>query len=149
MSGIIVVVVLEPGSDWPGHIGQSDGVVALSGGDLLLRTEERLRALRQSNMEVRVAVVACNHETQEHAPGTREQVARALLGEVARARLGRLVLSASAGSSLLLRQQLFSLASVLGEQLRGSSASVSLKFNEAPSWRRAVAVRTAPRAWQT
>jgi hypothetical protein len=130
---MVSFVVMEPGSEWPGHLGDHSNLVAFSQKDekLLERTEAELDSLRRDQQNVRVAVLACNAEMDGGADGYREKIARTLLAAVKDTTFGRLVLSASGGASLRLRQELFSLAGTLSEQLRGTTATVSLRFPEA------------------
>src|ERR1700733_14563927 len=123
---MVSLVVMEPGSEWPGHVGQNSNLVAFSqkGAKLLQRTREELDALRRDQHNVRVAVLACNGEIDGEANGYRVQVAHTLLGAVTGTTFGRLVLSAGGGASLLVRQELLALAGTLSEQLRGTTATV-------------------------
>jgi glutamate racemase len=129
------MIVMEPGSEWPGQIGDTTNLVAFGHGcdDLLRRTVDRLGVLRRSKQVVRVAVLACNAATGNAAAVGRAQLARALLGAVASTNSGRLVLSASGRTSQQLLQELFALAETLADELRGTSATVSLRFTEAPA----------------
>jgi hypothetical protein len=129
----VSLIVMEPGSEWPGHLGDHSNLVAFSqnGERLLQRTQEELLALRRGQQNVRVAVLACNGTTDGGADGYRAKIARTLLAAVKDTTFGRLVLSASGGASLRLRQELFALAGTLSEQLRGTTATVSLRFPEA------------------
>ncbi|HEV3189604.1 MAG TPA: hypothetical protein VGY54_03860 [Polyangiaceae bacterium] len=128
----VSLIVMEPGSDWPGHVGDCANLVAFSQGSekLLQRTQEKLDTLRRARQDVRVAVLACNGETDGEAASYRAQVARALLSAVTGAMLGRLVLSANGRASLRLRHELLSLTCTLSEQLRGTTATISLKFTD-------------------
>ena len=127
---MVSLVVMESGSDWPGHVGDSADLVAFSqsGEKLLQRTEEKLNALRRSHQDVRVAVLACNGDTDGEAHACRARVARALLTAVSATTFGRLVLTASRCASLPLREELFSLTGALSEQLRVTTATVFLRF---------------------
>ncbi len=131
---MVSLVVMEPGSEWPGHIGQQSNLVAFSqtGEKLLRRTREELDALRRDQQSIRVAVLACNGEPDGEADGYRAQVARALLGAVMGTTFGRLVLSASGGASPRVRRELLALTGALSEELRGSAATVSLRFIQPP-----------------
>jgi hypothetical protein len=126
----VAVVVMEPGSQWPGQVGDTANMVAIkqSEQDQPQRTRERLDAIARGRHCVRVAVLACNAATDGPAVAQRAQVASDLLGAVKTAVLGRLVLTASPDASPRLRESLFSLVGDLGQQLRSSSASVSLRF---------------------
>lgn len=130
---MVSLVVMEPGSEWPGHLGDSVDLIAFSmGGEALLhKTEEKLDALRREQHDVRVAVLACNEEADAQTGTCRAKVARTLLAAVTRAKFGRLVLTASSRASLRVRHELLLLAGALSEQLRGTTATVSLKFTEA------------------
>ena len=124
------MVVMEPGSDWPGQIGDSMRVIAFShdGADLLRRTQQSVGALHRRDSVVRVAVLACNLATGGAAADRRAQLARALLDAVASTNCGRMVLRASGIASRQQRQELFALAESLAEGLRGSTATVSVRF---------------------
>ncbi len=128
--GTTAMIVMEAGSQWPGQIGDSMDVVAFSheGEDLLRRTQEKVGALRRRQTSVRVAVLACNSATDGAAAGRRARLARTLLGAVTMSTCGRLILGASGHASEELRQELLALARGLAEELRGSTATVSLLF---------------------
>jgi hypothetical protein len=128
---MVSLVVMEPGSEWPGHLGDHSNVVAFTQKreKLLQRTQEELDTLRRSQQSVRVAVLACNGATDGGDDGYRAQIARTLLAAVKDTSFGRLVLSG--GESPRLRQELFALAGTLSEQLRGTTATMSLRFSEA------------------
>jgi hypothetical protein len=130
---MVSLVVMEPGSEWPRHVGHHSNLVAFShkGEKLLQRTREELDALRRSRQNVRVAVLACNGETSGEADSCRAQIARTLLAAVMGTTFGHLVLSAGGSAALRVRQELIALAGTLSEQLRGTSATVSLRFTEA------------------
>jgi glutamate racemase len=87
---MVSLVVMEPGSEWPGHVGDAANLVAFSqdGERLLQKTKEKLEALRRDKQDVRVAVLACNTETGGTADGCRAQVAGTLLAAVRGPRLG-------------------------------------------------------------
>jgi hypothetical protein len=128
------MIVMEPGSDWPGQIGDFTNLVAFSHGceDLLQRTQEKLGVLRRSKQTVRVAVLACNAATGDAPAGRRAQLARTLLDAVASATCGRLILSARGRASHKLLGELLALAEALAQELRGTRATVSLRFTDAP-----------------
>jgi hypothetical protein len=138
------LVVMEPGSQWPGHVGYHVNLVAFCPNcdELPRGTEEALNALRGAEESVRVAVLACNGETDGAEPNPRTQIAFRLLAAVTTATFGRLVLSASDGASLPLREELFALADALSAKLRGTTATVSLKFGD-------LGPRNSTRAWTT
>jgi len=60
------VVVIEPGSDWPGDVSYSTTLAAFcqDGEELLCRTQTKLEALADRDHCVRVPVLACNGETE-------------------------------------------------------------------------------------
>ena len=97
---------------------------------LVRRTEEKLGVLRRSKQAVRVAVLACNALTGDLA-GRRAELARTLLGAIASATCGRLILTASGHASPVLQSELLALSETLALELRGTTATVSLRFIEA------------------
>jgi hypothetical protein len=131
MAGI-AFVVMEPGSEWPGHVGESETLVALrSGQDMVQCTRDRLAVLRRQREEVRVAVLACNGATDAASADRRAHVARELLASVSRTFRGRLVLTASAWrASSLFRHHMLTLAGTLTDHLPGTSATVTLRFTD-------------------
>lgn len=128
--GAVSLIVMEPGSEWPGVAASTLDVVALREREeqLASTTREKVDALRRSKREVRVAVLACNASEDPEATARRLRIAGALLKAVAPSGGGRLVLHASGGASAPLRRQLMSLTGALSEALPGTSATVSLKF---------------------
>jgi hypothetical protein len=127
------MVVIEPGGDWPGQIGDSPNLVAFSPGveDLLRKTQAKVDALRRGKQAVRVAVLACNRAAGGATALRRAQLAHMLLGVVTSTTCGRLVLSASGRASRQLREELLRLAGELTEELRGATATISLRFADA------------------
>ena len=127
------MIVMERGGDWPGQIGDATNVVAFGQGcdDLLQSTREKLGTLHRGHQSVRVAVLACGSAEGAVAAGRRAQLARLLLAAVASTTCGRLILSASGCASPQLREEMFSLAGTLTEELGGTTATVSLRFAEA------------------
>jgi glutamate racemase len=110
----------------------TDVVAFGSGGeDLLQRTQEKIGALLRRKQDVRVAVLACNTASGGAAVGRRAQLARTLLGAVTSTGRGRMILSASGHASHRLRVELLALAGALTEELRGTTATVTLWFTEA------------------
>jgi hypothetical protein len=130
----VAVVVMEPGSDWPGQVGDSATMVAIKQtvDERPQRTRERLDEIQRGKNCVRVAVLACNSATDANSLAQRAQVAKDLLGAVKTAALGRLVLTANAHASPQLRHSLLSLVGDLGQALRSSSATVCLRFAGMP-----------------
>ncbi len=126
----VSLVVMERGSDWPGHVASMEDVVAFSPDEgLVHRIEEKLHSLRSHSRSVRVAVLACSDTSSAASAEQRYRVARALLAAVARSRLGRLVLCAGAHASEGLRCELLNLAGALTSELGPSSATtVCLRF---------------------
>jgi hypothetical protein len=135
------LVVMEPGAAWPGQIGDSMDLVAFSLGaqDLVQRTERKLEALQRNKRNVRVAVLACDSSAGSTELDRRAHIARLLLGAMNSTVRGRLILSVGGRSSPQLRQELFTLAEQLTDDLRRTSVTVSLQFTEphcAPGRRR-------------
>jgi len=131
--GVVSLIVMEPGSDWPGHIGDSENVVAARCYEegLFERVRHMVGALRARGEDVRVAVLSCNDAADPASAGRRAEIARELLGVVASAVSGCLVLYAAPHAPWLLRHELLSLAGGLSEGLHGSTAAVSLRFGGA------------------
>jgi hypothetical protein len=129
---VVTLVVMEQKSQWPGHAGDSENVVAVSSdeGGLLERTRHRLDSIRLRGQQVGVAVLACNEVTHDESVAMRSAVAHELLSAVIDAGSGRLVLSASSLASMGQRRELFALAGSLTERLRGKTATLSVRFGE-------------------
>jgi hypothetical protein len=128
--GLVSLIVMEPGSPWPGPIADSDHVVAL-GHDtdaLLERTRHLVEALRGRREQVQVAVLACNDATDVASSGRRAEIAHELLGAVTPVAMGRLILRGADRASMRLRHELMSLAGSLTPELQGTRATVSVHF---------------------
>jgi hypothetical protein len=128
----IALVVMEPGSAWPGHVGDEETLVVLrSDRDMVASARERLATLERARQHVRVAVLACNGAI-DHASGIRRAgVAGDLLAAVSRVQSGRLVLTAPpAPASRHLCQHLLWLVGTLTDRLRGTSATVTLRLTD-------------------
>jgi hypothetical protein len=125
--GVVSLIVMEPGSMWPGHVRDSENVVAVGDKEdgLVRRTRETLASLRLRGHQVRVAVLACNEAIDVASITSRALVARELLAAVAAARLGRLVLSSAERTSTQVRREILSLAGALTHSLRGASVRVT------------------------
>jgi hypothetical protein len=124
----VSLIVMEPGSAWPGHVHGSENIVTIGLRDegLLPTTQHRLALFAERGQRVRVAVLACNAATDVAATADRADVAHALLGAVAAARFGRLVLSASDSAPIRLRCELVSLAGALS--LAHRDTAICLRF---------------------
>jgi hypothetical protein len=125
----VSLIVMEPGSRWPGKTGASEHVVVA--GDhpgLLHRAANRLVGIHQEGHRVRVAVLACNDATDPEAIERRAALAHQLLGAVACTRFGRLVLTSGDRVCSEVRRDLLSLAGVLSCKLEGTVATVSIRF---------------------
>ena len=130
--GVVALVVMEPGSAWPGYVGTPDDVVAVGYHEgLLEKTGQGLEVLRCRGRRVRVAVLACNEATDAASVRRRAAVAHALLVAVTAVGFGRLVLSSAEGAPMRLRRELLSLAGALSFGLPGTSATVSVRFGAA------------------
>jgi hypothetical protein len=143
------MLVMEPGSDWPGHVGDETSLVAFcqEGEELVRRTQTKLGTLCRNNQTVRVAVLACNATTDVQTASRRARLARILLAAVTAATFGRLVLSVNGAASHRQRRELLELVGTLTEELRGTTATVSLRFEGVS--RRAIALLTKTRAGPT
>jgi hypothetical protein len=128
----VSLIVMEQNSEWPGHVGDSEHLVAVGGDEgLLERTQQRLAALRRRGERVRVAVLACGDATDVVSMARRAEVVHELLGAVTSVGFGRLVLSSGDRASVELRAELLSLAGTLSQRLDGTSATVSVRFGRA------------------
>ena len=129
---VITLIVMEPGAEWPGHVGDSQDVVAVGeqGEALLERSRQKLEAMRQRRQSVRVAVLACNDAMDPDSVARRAELAFELLTAVAGAGFGRLVLTASGDVPMRQRRALLALAGALSQRIRGMTATVSVRFGE-------------------
>jgi hypothetical protein len=128
---LVTVIVMEPGSAWPGHVAGSENVVEVGqqdGGLLLQRTTTRLDVLRQRGLQVRIALLSCNEATDIPSLTRRSELAHELLAAVASVGFGRLVLTSSEHASIRLRRELLSLASGLSHRLSGTTSTLSVRF---------------------
>jgi hypothetical protein len=143
---MVSLIVMEPGSDWPGRIGDSENVIELGDSDdaMLQRVRWRLASLRLRGARLRVAVIACNGATDAASVAGRERLARELLAAVADSSYGRVMLSASELASTQLRLELLSLAEALSYAGRGR-ATVLVKFTEPSRVRRLPSLRSDSR----
>ena len=126
---VVSLIVMEPGSAWPGHVRDSENVVTVGHYDdegLLPRTRYRIDLIQRRGQRVQTAVLACNASVDVSSTACRAGVALALLDAVAVARSGRLVLTAAVRASLGLRCELQSLAGAL--RLARGDTSVSVRF---------------------
>ena len=132
--GVVSMIVMEPGSAWPGHVGDSENVVTVTERDegTLQRLRQRLSLLRRRGEQVRVAVLACNDATDAASVARRAALAHELFSAVAAVGFGRLVLTTAERASMQLRCELLSLAGTLSYTRPGrTAATVSVRFNEA------------------
>src|SRR5580658_6234831 len=93
------LVVMEPGSEWPGQVGDSTRVVAFSadGEDLHRKTQAAIETIRRRKECMRVAVLAC--AAASVTAQRRVAIARTLLTAVSLATCGRLILTVSGHAS--------------------------------------------------
>jgi glutamate racemase len=122
---------MEPGSAWPGHVGDSENVVAVGEREegLLPRIRLMLESIKKRGEHVRVAVLACNEATDVASVARRAELAHELLAAVAAAAFGRLVLSAAERASMQIRRELLTLAGALSYTRGGTAATISVRFN--------------------
>jgi hypothetical protein len=130
----VAFVVMESGNDWPSCVTRNhfEGVVVRQprnqpNAALIRRTRELVARVRSP---ISLGVLACNGETDEEATERRVTIARLLLAQVLRTQRGRLILSTSTRAPSALRCDLIGLTATLSEALSGSSASVSLRFDD-------------------
>jgi hypothetical protein len=112
----MALIVLEPGSDWPGEpAGEFDGVIALANDEatLLERTRDRLAELVRRSDRLGTAVLACCAAAQD-VVARRMTLARLLFDALEAAGNGRLVLCAGPDAPPSLRDELYALAASMG-----------------------------------
>jgi hypothetical protein len=132
--GVVSLIVMEPGSAWPGHVGNSENVVVTGRPHeegLLQRIRQRVDSLRRRGEHVKVAVLACNEAADAASLACRAEVAHELLLAVTAVDFGRLVLTAAERASTRLRRELFLLAGALSHSLRGTAVTVSVRLGRA------------------
>ena len=127
---VVTLIVMEPGSEWPGHVGNSEDVVAVGDDEegLVERTRTELDSILRRGKRVRVAVLACGQAADAVSVQRRAAVADQLLTSVAAAGFGRLVLTAPDCASVRQRCELLGLAGELSHRVRGATAAVSVRF---------------------
>jgi hypothetical protein len=127
---VVTLIVMEPGSEWPGHVGESENVVAVGHDEegLVERTRAELASILRRGQQVRVAVLACGQAADAASVRRRAEVADELISSVAAAGFGRLVLTAPDCASRGQRCELLALAGELSHKVRGATAAVSVRF---------------------
>jgi hypothetical protein len=130
----VSLVVMERGSDWPALLESSWEVVAIPCDDdgVRLGTRHGLASVHSRGDHIETAFLACSTATDRASISRRKELGADLLSAVAGARLGRIVLHAGSDSSQGLQQELLSLAQVLSQALRGTSATVCVRFGASP-----------------
>jgi hypothetical protein len=128
--GLTALVVMEPGSDWPGRIGKSVTVVTLGPGEdsLLGRTLVQLESMLQGKQRIRVAFLACNGSLGSSSAEQRAHLAQVLLRSVTCQGHGRLVVCASGDACRELREELLAMVGSLAEEAQGTPTTVTLRF---------------------
>jgi len=126
----VTLIVMEPGSEWPGHIGGSEDLVVLGSqtDGLHDKTRQRVELLRQRGERVRVGVLACSDALDATSVTRRSDVARELLGALPADGFGRLVLSTAQHAAAPLRCELLALAGTLSHEVRSTTVTVSVRF---------------------
>ena len=135
-SGVLIVV--ELGADWPSFTQALKPAVA-AGRRVLAQEEgespalfgsrvaEQLDTLFARGVPLATAVIACNERLDDAARGARAELARSVMGVMARERAGALLLSASDTNSDRLRQALSSLAAELGAEWQRAGVRASVR----------------------
>jgi hypothetical protein len=133
--GNVSLIVMEHGGAWPGRVWECEDVVAVHDDRsvLLERTLLKLDLLRRRGQHLRIAVLACNAETDRESVARRAEVAHELLREVSSVGFGRLLLSTGNGASMPLRREVLSLASALRRTSPGMAATVNIRFGDLDS----------------
>ncbi|HEY8088274.1 MAG TPA: hypothetical protein VIF09_10525 [Polyangiaceae bacterium] len=128
--GVVSLIVMEPGSEWPGHVGDTENIVAAGCGRaaLLQRTRHMVDAMRARGQFARVAVLACGEQADLESARCRAEIAGELLQAIAPVPFGRLFLCTGDRPSLRLRHELLSLAGALCHELRGRTSAVAVRF---------------------
>jgi hypothetical protein len=138
--GCVSFIVMEPGSEWPGHVGTgADDLVAIAGDADALpeRTRQALVAVDRKGLRVRLAVLACG-EAMDLASRTRRcDVVAALVSAVKHSRFGRVVLSARASTTAELRGELLRVAGSHAHALGDGAGVIAVRFSDPPSGVRA------------
>ena len=130
--GNVSLIVMEQGGAWPGRVGDSENLVAVHDGrDVLLqRTLQKLESLRRRGQHLRIAVLACNAETDGASVARRAELAHELLRAVAAVGFGRLFLSTANNASVRLRREVLALADTLSQTFAGTAATVTVRFGD-------------------
>jgi hypothetical protein len=134
--GNVSLIVMEQGGAWPGRVVESEDVVAVHDDKevLLQRTLQKVESFRRRGQHLRLAVLACNSETNHHASiAHRAELADELLRAVAAVGFGRLLLSTASTASVRLRCELLSLADALSQTFAGTAATVTVRFGDVDS----------------
>jgi hypothetical protein len=134
----IVLVVVEPGSDWPAFVcGAAHDVIGLSqasgepNGVMVQRVCDRAE---HSRAVVRLAVLACNADVDDESIHRRAFTASRLLTAVARTDGGQLILSGGSFASAALRLGLIGMAATLSNAVQENLASVSVRIGDGVVW---------------
>ncbi len=149
--GMVSLIVMENGSEWPGRFGEFDNLVAVGGfgeQSLVERARRRLELLQRRGQQVRIAVLACSDAADAASNGCREELAGELLDAVAVDPFGWFVLTSPGHASMHLRREILGLAGVLSEKLDGKrGATVSVRFGNASDDRLATVRKCMPEAF--
>ncbi len=127
---VVTLIVMEPGSEWPGHVGDSETTVVVGGDDegLLERARQRLDSIRKAGQRVRLALLTCNGTRDTRSVARRSEVAQELFAAVAEAGFGRLVMTTSKQATMGQRCELLALAGDLSHGPRCTTTTVSVRF---------------------
>jgi hypothetical protein len=138
-----ILVVMESGSEWPAWIdqcqsGASKRVIAQADGEPPEQLSDRVADCAEGAIQApdafELAVIACSERADRCALEARRAAASALLGVMARAQRGKLLLSLSCRSSGRARHAVSALASQLSQAWDGCGVEVSVRFGaDAPA----------------
>jgi hypothetical protein len=134
---LLSVVVLELGSTWPSWLAEYQQhapdslVVAQSadeaGAQFAQRVERKAHELAGRDVAIHAGLLVCNGSLSEASSAARQRIGSALLRVMLQKQRGELVLAGDSAAGEDSRQELFTLAGTLCDELRGASLKVSVR----------------------